>query len=107
MQIMCTLLQTDNHTSTSPLSFLQARCPPCHPTNIIKALKAQSVYLEYKIKSIWTQFSSYGGSFHYSTNSSTFSTTPHTTTVYSPFSGTTRVSRCQNRTSGLYGAKED
>jgi len=26
---------------------------------------------------------------------------------YGPFSGTTRVSRCQNRTSGLYGASED
>jgi len=26
---------------------------------------------------------------------------------YSPFSGTTRVSRCQKRTSGLYGARED
>jgi len=30
-----------------------------------------------------------------------------TTTVYGPFSGTTRVSRCQKRTSGLYGARED
>ena len=26
---------------------------------------------------------------------------------YSPFSGTTRVSRCQKRTSGLYDARED
>ena len=26
---------------------------------------------------------------------------------YDPFSGTTRVSRCQKRTSGLYGARED
>jgi len=26
---------------------------------------------------------------------------------YGPFSGTTRVSWCQKRTSGLYGAKED
>jgi len=25
MQIICTSLQTDNHASTSPLSFLQAR----------------------------------------------------------------------------------
>jgi len=25
---------------------------------------------------------------------------------YGPFSGTTRVSRCQKRTSGLYGARE-
>jgi len=33
-----TLLQTDNHTSIPPLSFLQARYPSCHPTNSIKAL---------------------------------------------------------------------
>jgi len=31
MQV-CTLLQTDNHASTSPLSFLQAGCPSCHTT---------------------------------------------------------------------------
>jgi len=30
-----------------------------------------------------------------------------TTTVLRPFSGTTRVSRCQRRTSGFYGARED
>jgi len=34
------VLQTDNHASTSPLSFLQAGCPSCHPTNSVKALKA-------------------------------------------------------------------
>jgi len=39
MQV-CTLLQTDNHTSTPPLSFLQAGCPSCRPTNSDKALKA-------------------------------------------------------------------
>ena len=39
MQV-CTLLQTDNHTSTPPLSFLQAGCPSCRPTNSVKALKA-------------------------------------------------------------------
>jgi len=38
MQV-CTLLQTVNHASTPPLSFLQARCPSCRPTNSIKALK--------------------------------------------------------------------
>ena len=36
---VCTSLQTDNHASTPPLSFLQAGCPSCHPTNSIKALK--------------------------------------------------------------------
>ena len=39
MQV-CTSLQTDNHTSTPPLSFLLARCPSCRPTNSVKALKA-------------------------------------------------------------------
>ena len=29
------------------------------------------------------------------------------TTILRPFSGTTRVSRCQEKTSGLYGARED
>ena len=39
MQV-CTLLQTDNHASTPPLSVLQAGCPSCRPTNSVKALKA-------------------------------------------------------------------
>jgi len=39
MQV-CTLLQTDNHASSPPLSFLQAGCPSCRPTNSVKALKA-------------------------------------------------------------------
>jgi len=39
MQV-CTSLQTDNHASTPPLSFLQAGCSSCHPTNSVKALKA-------------------------------------------------------------------
>jgi len=39
MQV-CTSLQTDNHASTTPLSFLQAGCPFCRPTNSVKALKA-------------------------------------------------------------------
>ena len=38
MQV-CTSLQTDNHASTPQLSFLQARCPSCRPTNSVKALK--------------------------------------------------------------------
>ena len=35
-----TSLQTDNHASTPPLSFLQAGCPSCRPPNSVKALKA-------------------------------------------------------------------
>ena len=37
MQV-CTLLQTDNHASTPPLSFLQAGSPSCRPTDSVKAL---------------------------------------------------------------------
>jgi len=33
-------LQTDNHATTPPLSFLQGGCPSCRPTNSVKALKA-------------------------------------------------------------------
>ena len=42
MQV-CTSLQTDNYASTPPLSFLQAGCPSCRPTNSVKALKATEV----------------------------------------------------------------
>ena len=38
---VCTSLQTDNHASTPPLSFLQAGCPSCRPTNSVKSLNAQ------------------------------------------------------------------
>jgi len=43
MQV-CTLLQTDNHASTPPLSFLQAGCPSCRPTSSVKALKALYIF---------------------------------------------------------------
>ena len=39
MQV-CTLLQTDNYASTPPLSFWQAGCPSCRPTNSVRALKS-------------------------------------------------------------------
>jgi len=38
MQV-CTSLPTDNHASIPPLSFLQAGCPSCCPTNSVKALQ--------------------------------------------------------------------
>jgi len=49
MQV-CTSLQTDNHASTPPLSFLKAGCPSCHPTNSVKAMKAQNSILKKKVK---------------------------------------------------------
>jgi len=39
MQV-CISLQTDNHASTPPLSFLQAGCPSCRPTKGVRALVA-------------------------------------------------------------------
>jgi len=45
MQV-CTSLQTDNHVSTLPLSFLQTRYPSCCPTNSVKALKVY-IYILY------------------------------------------------------------
>jgi len=42
---VCTSLQTDNHANTPALSFLQAGCPSCRPTNSVKALKAPLVAL--------------------------------------------------------------
>jgi len=47
MQV-CTSLQTDNLASTPQLSFLQAGCPSCRPTNSVKALK-ESTACEHKI----------------------------------------------------------
>ena len=48
MQV-CTSLQTDNHASTSPLSFLQAGCPSCRPTNSVNALKAYIIQYKTEI----------------------------------------------------------
>jgi len=48
MQIICTLLQTDNHASTSSLNFLQVRCSSWCPANSVKALKAMKAFRSYK-----------------------------------------------------------
>jgi len=41
MQIICTSFQTYNYLSISSFNVLWAGCPSCHPTNSVKALKAQ------------------------------------------------------------------
>jgi len=46
----CIALQTGNHASTPLLSFLQAGCSSCRPTNSVKALKALNNYNGNKIK---------------------------------------------------------
>jgi len=48
-----TSLQTENHASTPPLSFLQAGCPSGRPTNSVKALKAPELYKYYKRNNIF------------------------------------------------------
>jgi len=49
---VCTLLQTDNHASIPPHSFLQAGCPSCHPTNSFKALKESHLVAGSNIDSV-------------------------------------------------------
>jgi len=50
MQIIFTSLQTDNHTNTSSLNFLQAGCSSRQPTNSVKALKSMKcIYYWYVI----------------------------------------------------------
>jgi len=44
MQV-CTSLQTDNHASTPPLSFLQAGYPSCRPTNSVKRTEGISPHI--------------------------------------------------------------
>jgi len=51
MQV-CTSFHTDNHANTTPLSFLQAGCPSCRPTNSVKALKVWAILLGDKSWSI-------------------------------------------------------
>jgi len=48
MQV-CKSLQTDNHASTPPLSFLQAGSPSCRPTNSVKAVKEKRTKLRHLI----------------------------------------------------------
>ena len=52
MQV-CISLQTDNYTSTPPLSFLQAGCPSCRPTNSVKALNAECTQGRLCLLLIW------------------------------------------------------
>jgi len=51
MQV-CTSRQTDNHASTPPLSFLQAGCPSCRPTNSVKGLKAKALKANFSVRTI-------------------------------------------------------
>jgi len=50
MQIVCTLIQADNHASTLSLNFLQAGCSTWCPTNSVKALKAKYIWQNISIK---------------------------------------------------------
>ena len=52
MQV-CTSLQTDNHTGTPTLNFLQAGCPSCRPTNSVKVLKANKWICQLMVIWFW------------------------------------------------------
>jgi len=52
---VCTSLQTDNHANNPPLSLLQTRCPSCHPTESVKALKAINI-MQYQLMEYYTSF---------------------------------------------------
>ena len=87
---VCTLLQTDNHTSAPPLCFLQAGCPPCHPTSSVKALKANRaiIYLhvgnhncqQFIIMNTKAYLKSSHNKHHHQIDNSHFSTCTHTHT---------------------------
>jgi len=62
MQV-CTSLQTDNHASTPLLSFLQAGCPSCRPTNSVKAPKVGGVCTTCSIKG---RYQTHGGNYVHS-----------------------------------------
>jgi len=49
VQVIYTSLQTHNHPSTLSLNFLQAGCSSWRPTNIVKALKAERLGIDYII----------------------------------------------------------
>jgi len=57
MQV-CTSLQTDNHASIPPLSFLQDGCPSWRPTNSVKALKAPTPHHSIFTGSSWRPINS-------------------------------------------------
>jgi len=55
---VCISLQTDNHASNPPLSFLQAGCPSCRPTNSVKALKGYN-FIQLRLNASDTSFVAY------------------------------------------------
>ena len=115
MQIICTSLQTDNHASTSSLTDSSSTSTAERVLTM-----SQLQYLSYVTPRVrW--YSSNGGSMRITSNLDSRSrrsnvsrshfrylqTPPPPQPLYDPVSGTTGVSRCQKRTSGLYAARED
>jgi len=89
MQV-CTSLQTDNHASIPPLSFLQTRCPSCCSTNSVKALKAKNWWQIVWLKSSPTLASTYlnNPSFKNPTEHQTNNHTCYTLVIVSVWSNT-------------------
>jgi len=53
----------NSHASTSPLSFLQAGCPSCRPTNSVKALKTQALKAQILTGTRWSYRLEYSGNY--------------------------------------------
>jgi len=52
IQIICTSLQTDNHTSTSPLNFFTGRMPFLTPTQRCQSTEGRQYYTHKSMKTI-------------------------------------------------------
>jgi len=116
MQIICTLLQTGNYTSTLSLIFtgrmlfvtLNQWCQSTD-SNVCLLHETYTLYA-WLLCILYTLFVCCLYRFHYYHVAVIWSD-DHTTTppqpFYGPFSGTTRVSWCQKRNFWTYGTRED
>jgi len=104
MQV-CISLQQDNHTSTPLLSFLQAGCPSCRPTNSVKALKALYIilYRSVKLKHSFQHMYHFVGLRCFSGQFPISATFHHAVTVAGHFRTSAEVPRPKDRSVQAYG----
>ena len=100
MQV-CTSLHTDNHASIPPLSFLEAGCPSCRPTNSVKALKTVYLAIVDQIMLECVMYNKTSAKVQIFKKILTGTHTLYTHPFNCPFSGTTQVSRYQKGKTNL------
>jgi len=94
------LLDRSGQGKSQFLALILSHCFTCYACYIIAvSLQVKAMILSILVR-CWLCWG-----FQLLESPSQFTTT--TATVLRPFSGTSRVSRCQKRTSGLYDARED